>query len=87
MECCDSEAGAVRRGGGFAFVSAFVCYSSYSGALQHADVLGARALVEDRDAVFDLVPGPKDAARHRTQGLGVHVDVVRAVVLDDVAEG
>ena len=81
------EAGAVRRGGGFAFVSVFVCYSSYSGTLQHAHVLGARALVEDRDAVFDLVSGLQEAARHGTQGLGVDVDVVGAVVLDDVAEG
>ena len=80
MEFCNGEAGAVRRGRGFAFVSVSVTLS-YSGTLQHAHVLGARALVEDRDAVFDLVTGLQDAARHRTQGLGVDVDVVGAVVL------
>ena len=60
---------------------------SYSGTLQHAHVLGARALVEHRDTVFHFVPGLQDAARHRTESLGVHVEVFRAVVLDDVAEG
>ena len=65
MECCDGEAGAVRRGGGFDVVSVFVSVTlSYSGALQHAHVLGARALVEDRDAVFYLVSGLQDASRH-----------------------
>ena len=71
MERGVGETCAVRRGGGFAFVSVFVCYSSYSGTLQHAHVLGARALVEHRDAVFDLVAGPKDAARHGTESLGM----------------
>ena len=69
----DGEAGAVRRGGGFTFVSVVCCLLSYSGALQHAHVLGPRALVEHRDTVFDLVAGPQDASRHGTQGLGVHM--------------
>ena len=38
--------------------------ATLSGALQHAHVLGARALVEHRDAVFYLVSGLQDAARH-----------------------
>ena len=74
MESCDGEAGAVRRGRGFAFVSVLLSVTlSYSGALQHPDVLGARAFVEHRDTVFDLVAGPQDASRHGTQGLGVHM--------------
>ena len=72
MEFCNGEAGAVRRGRGFAFVSVSVTLS-YSGTLQHAHVLGPRALVEHRDTVFDLVAGPQDASRHGTQGLGVHM--------------
>ena len=60
MESCDGETGAVRRGRGFAFVSVFVCYSS--GTLQHPDIFGPRALVEDRDAVFYLVSGLQDAS-------------------------
>ena len=87
MERGVGETGAVRRGRGFTFVSVFVCTLSYSGALQHAHVLGPRALVEHRDAVFYLVSGLQDAARHCTESLGVDVDVVGAVVLDDVAEG
>ena len=62
MEFCNGEAGAVRRGRGFAFVSVSVTLS-YSGTLQHADVLGPRALVEHRDAVFYLVSGLQDASR------------------------
>ena len=60
---------------------------SYSGALQHANVLGARALVEHRDTVFHFVPGLQDAARHRAQSLGMHVEVFGAIILDDVAKG
>ena len=86
MEFCNGEAGAVRRGRGFAFVSVSVTLS-YSGALQHADILGPRAFVEYRDTVFDLVTRPKDAARHRTESLRMHVDVVGAIVLHNIAEG
>ena len=63
MEFCNGEAGAVRRGRGFAFVSVSVTLS-YSGALQQPDVLGARAFVEYRDTVFYLVSGLQDASRH-----------------------
>ena len=68
MECCDGEAGAVRRGGGFDVVSfillLLLARPQSSGALQHPDILGPRALVENRDAVFYLVSGLQDASRH-----------------------
>ena len=50
-------------------------------------VLGAGDKVEYRVAVFNLIAGLQNAARHRTESLGVYVQVFRAVVLDDVAEG
>ena len=82
MERGVGEAGAVRRGGGFDVVSfillLLLARPQSSGALQHPDVLGARPFVEHRDTVFHFVPGLQDAARHRTESLGVHVEVFRA---------